>query len=398
MRFTPSSTSPQRSFCLLAILLSAGLCLTGCGRAPAPSIERADTLTPAPAQPPTAPAGAPTREDLAVFLRTLLPAETLLHDLQTDAPLADSGQPGAWVINAKVTLAPKEDLFRSADEGERAELNALIERFNAVVRWRNGFAATAYGRAGVFADLPVTAPKVRPLLVGTIKAGSPLPAAYVKVRASRQVDRWRWEPLEGDLNAAETATRGSERRASYEADALVVGSLEARAFMEAVKKAATDAEGWKAGVERDYAARLREATRTGMIYRGQTSNPNYGRTPVELRFTAGPPATATKEPAVACELVVTGDPTYRFTYEGTLYLGVPTDPNVQNNLVLSFTQGGGRDYNASKVPPEVLMLHGLRAGGRGQRYILLLGPEGTITGNIAPGYFGGFQLMVSPAR
>ena len=391
---------------LLATLLAAGLSLPGCGRAPAPSTERssgpAQALAQAPAQGPAAPAGpAPTREDFAAFVRAnLLPPSALLQDLQTDAPAPDPERPGsAWTLDAKLTLATKEDLFRSADEAERADLNALTERFNAVVRWRNGYAATAYGRAGVFADLPVQAPKVHPLLVSTLKAGTALPAFYVKVRAVRQVDRWRWEPLEGDMTAAAKAEEGSAGRARYAADALVLGTPEANAFLDTIRKAVADAEAWKAGVERDYEARLREATRTGATYRGEVSCGNWGSAPVELRVTAGPPASATgKEAIVACELTVTSNPAYRFRYDATVYLGVPNDANAQNNLALAFRGADGREYTASKLPPEVLMLRQLHNGGVGARYVLLLGPDGTIRGTVAPGIAGGFQLDVSPAK
>ena len=382
----------------VALLPFAG---SGCGRAPAgaaappspPSASAAASATAAPASP------APTREDFAAFVRaSLLPADAALADLQADAAQPDPAQPGAWTMNAKVTLAPKEDLFRPADDAERADLNALSEKFNAVVRWRNGYAATAYGRSGVFADLPVTAPKMHPLLVGTLKAGAALPAFYVKVRAARQVDRWKWEPLEGDLDAAERATRGSEPRASYAADALVLGTPEANAFLDTVRRAVTEAEAWKAGVRRDYAARLREATKAGMTYRGEAANGSWGRAPVELRFTAGPPASATTEAIVDCEVVVTSNPAYRFSYEGKLYLGAPEEANAQNNLVLTFVKSDAKEITAPKLPPEALMLRQLRNGGRGTQYFLLLGPGGTITGNIAPGIAGGFELTASPVR
>ena len=390
-----SRSAPLHFTVTLAVAFAAG----GCGRSPAgatpPPSSSPASVAPGAATPQ---GGAPTREDLAAFLRTLLPAEVLLADLQTDAPAPDPAQPGAWVVNAKETLAPKEDLFRSADEAERADLNTLVERYNAVVKWRNGYAATAYGRAGVFADLPVPTPKVRPLLVPTLKAGTALPAFYVKLRAARQVDRWRWEPLEGDFAAAAKAEEGSARRAGYAADALVLGSSEANAFLDTIRKAVADAEAWKASVRRDYANRLREATKAGMTYRGEVSCGNWGRAPVELRFTAGPPASATTEAIVDCEVVVTSAPAYRFAYEGKLYLGAPDDPHAQNNLVLTFLKSDAKEITAPKLPPEALMLRQLRNGGRSQQYFLLLGPAGTITGNIAPGIAGGFELTASPVR
>lgn len=334
----------------------------------------------------------------------MLPPVVKLAELKTDAPVPMPNTPpgsNTWLINAKIVLAPMEDLLDLPPKEDTTPIKNMVDELNGLIHWRNAYAHSIYARTYGEFDIQVPVDSVPQLLVVQQAKGKSLAPLYGKVAAEWQVDHWQFSNVDIGLPAV------GRLRSSFAGATMVKGSPEAESILAVEHKVIDAAKQRQAEIESRYSKDLLAATKPGTIYRGQISH-TRGVLPCEVRFMDTPGA----DPQVAMfEVTIPKEPTYQLIYTAKLALKVPLNvsdsdaasetiriPSASTetelpvaNLTVSIAHGTGKKSNVGSLPT---VLHYGTEYMRNKPFLLL---DNHLKGVVAQ-FNGDFSLSVERAQ
>lgn len=308
----------------------------------------------------------PNSDDLASFLRSLIPPIARLVNVKMDPPVRmpnTSPDSNAWVLNVKMTIAPTEDLLSLPSEQDTKEFKAVEGELDGIIRWRNAFVQSPYARFYPSFEVKAPTSPVPQLLVLTHRADQPLPPIYGRMYAEWQMDHWNFSKDEFNMPDP------GQPRSSFTGSYVIKGSHEAEAFLAAEREAIAQAKPKQAAIDSSYAADLVKATRQGTIYRGQVSSGNTA-VPAEVRFVEPP---TSDEQFAQFEVRLPSAPGNLYVYTAKLAKRMPIHPapapgdndlaqtpddlasTPKSDLTVGLLHVSGKEIVASTVPNQLLM-------------------------------------------
>jgi hypothetical protein len=139
----------------------------------------------------------PSAEQIQAAVSRQVPAFLEVKEVKSELLPADT--PGQWIINVKVSVAPREDLvLLPSDEADLSECNAIAARLNVVTNWYN-----AYIHDNPSPDVPMVQLEemsTPDILILSSKKGEAVDV-YGKFLAQKQADRWNITPQSFELPA-----------------------------------------------------------------------------------------------------------------------------------------------------------------------------------------------------
>lgn len=359
---------PHRSVCVGILAVVSWLALTGCKPSASP---KAGQISPPPGRGSSASgngvAHLPSVDDLAAFLRASAPAWERITDVRMDPPVPLPGASPAshaWLLNAKFTIMPTEDLLAPATAQDSHGFQTTMGELGALSRWADAYARSSYSRS--YPALQVQAPATSPQLLSvTQPKDHPFAPTYGKLAADWQVDHWNFGAV--DVNLPETG----QPRGQFSGSTLVLGSPEAEHLLAAAKVTIAQAQPQKAAIEQSYRADLLKATQPGALYRGQIRHRGSTVT-AEVRL-AAPPAGTDPQQEVQLEVRLPATPNEAFIYlaqraerlplrlvaptgpEASISASGEADPLPKGDLTLRFVSASGKEGAYNDTIPVAML-------------------------------------------
>ena len=308
----------------------------------------------------------PNSDDLANFLRSLIPPIARLVNAKMDPPVRMPGlspDSNAWMLNVKMTIAPTEDLLALPSEQDAKAFKAVAEELDGFIRWHDAFARSPYARFYPGFEVKAPASPTPQLLVLTHRANQPLPPIYGRMYAEWQVDHWNF--AKDVFNMPDPG----QPRSSFTGNYVIKGSHEAEAFLSAEREAIDQAKPKQVAIDSSYAADLVKATRPGVIYRGQVSSGSTA-VPAEVRFVEPP---TSDEQFAQFEVQLPSAPGNLYVYTAKLAKRMPIHPapapgdndvtptpddiasTPKADLTVGLLRASGKEIVASTIPNQLLM-------------------------------------------